>query len=226
MTTPERLLREVSERGSHKPLDVTLRELRERLDATEGHAHELFVRRPPGEQERPAASGTRSRILFAAAVVIVASSLGAVLSLNNGRDGGEAVADGAGPSPEMTLPPRADRGTPVTAPGEDPTLSYRLAPDVELGWNQPPSTGSNICWMSPVQDGCRLDSKEPLVISTSPGQSVVVVWLEPGQAAGGVRLVLDDGRRVETALVADSQLGVGYARVNEPAATIRQVDTT
>ncbi len=238
MTELNDLLQRLAERGDHRPVDDVLAALRTQLsNDTTTESHEEFVMLEtahslPSTSRRPGLG----RFAYAAVAVVFVGLVGAAIygAARSGSDATRPTAGGGDTAvqPALTLPPIDNPGAPVTAFSSEPDYSYRLTPDVEIGWSGLDEGETLFCWRTPVIEDCGSEpapGTAPITVAVAPNQTVAIVavgGVDDGYSmAGSVELTLDDGSTVTAAIEwRDSPITIGSARFDIAAGRI--VSTT
>jgi len=185
--------------------------------------------RGPGLDARPtlvltrAESSTPSRIRMAVIGSAAAALILGLVVVSTVRSGDDAPATSGGPSapafePVLTLPDSPDLGDiPVTAAATEPVDWFRLAPDLDVSWYQPPDGTSMLCWRTPIGQDCVEDrdmNTLPLTVPTGGGQFLVITLenADPDQ----LDVVLDDGTVLTAPIERNDQIGWGVSRFEIP----------
>ncbi len=160
-----------------------------------------------------ALQGNRRMRAFAAFVVVVAIGIGtAILFRSTGTSVEPATDNSQTLAPQVTLPPVADPGVPVTVLAGGELSYFRYLPDIDLAWRDSPQ-GSEICWTTPAGSDCTRDFPVPeTVVIPTVGQ--VVVLTTPGPTA--IEVELSNGQVVVGEVVIADSIGLGYVRVALP----------
>ncbi len=170
--------------------------------------------------ESPAPSRLRMAVIGSAAAALI---LGLVV-VASVRSGDETPATSGGASfaplePVLTLPDSPDLSdqVPATVLSAEPIDWYRLAPDLDVSWFQPPDGTSMLCWRTPVGQECVEDrgaTTLPLMVPTG-GRQLIVIILENADPES-LDLVLDDGAVLTAPIERDDQIGWGVSRFEIP----------
>ncbi|MEO5900948.1 MAG: hypothetical protein ABIR68_12585 [Ilumatobacteraceae bacterium] len=134
--------------------------------------------------------------------------------------------------PVATLPDNGDvSDTPVTVAGTAPSDWYRLQPDLDVAWYQPPSaqTPSMLCWRTPSGSHCKPDDSPvgalPLIVPTAGAQTLVVV-VAAADTTRTLDVQLNSGTVLSAPVSVDDTIGWGVARYQVPDGdTITSVGT-
>ena len=230
-------LRQLANRGEHRSVDDVLADLHTALQTptspTTNPEEPIMIDVIPTTTGGAASnrnSWRDSRLAYAAAVVLLVAVVGAFAA---SRSGGGVTTDQsplAPPespiiAPELTLPPVDDPGSPVTALGNEPSYSYRLTADVEIGWNGPNNGPTQFCWRTPVEEACGTEPSpgtDPIAVAVSPSQTVAIVAVGADYAkAASAQITLDDGSTVSAPIEwHDDPITIGSARFAVDAGSV------
>jgi len=232
----ERLTR-LAERGPH-------------ADPRLAVARVLTLAAAPGPE--PASPPARHVARVAAGAMTVAAAAGVVAVLAQRGDTStssrtSAVASSAlpslpspspsptttSPAPAVTLKESDDLiDVPVTLVAGSRLEYWRFLPDLDVSWRQTSTVSTELCWRTPVGQGCTDDAFQSPAVGTVPTSGGVIFLVrsavraieppptdpmaarfEAGPLPVEVTAVLSDGSTVTVEVVAPDAVGLGYARL-------------
>ncbi|MFT3853676.1 MAG: hypothetical protein QM733_13180 [Ilumatobacteraceae bacterium] len=168
----------------------------------------------------------RTLVLVAAVAVLGAAGVTtAVVSRGPATPAGAPDESGASTATVTTTPVLAPAATlpdgvdviavPVTVDAGSARTWYRLQPDLDVAW-QGAGSSTEVCWRTPVADGCRPDGDlVPFVAPTAGGQTLVIVtWA--GSDQPHVDVGLSDGTIQRAPIEWDRRVSLGVARLALP----------
>lgn len=164
----------------------------------------------------------KNRTLFVGVAAAVTLAVGFVGFQLAARDNSQ---DTAGlETPTITLDESAVE-VPMTALGAGPNYSYRVAPDVVVGWSVQGDQPTEFCWRTPVEEECGSEpapGTAPIPVAIGPGQTVVIVAVSAEETMQSTAvLTLLDGSTVQTSVLWETDpIRLGHARFDIDAEEI------